>query len=106
MNIFLAVWTLEDLVSSVGSIDRGAAIKAPSTWVDYGVLREDSENTFILLEKAEGDGGHEHGPTREARVLGSFCFFSSLYSFRKGRSACLLLFFFISGKIVLIILPI
>ena len=98
---------MEDLVSSVGSIDRGAAIKAPSTWVDYGVLREDSENTFILLEKAEGDGGHEHGPTREARVLGSFCFFSSsLYSFRKGRSACLLLFFFISGKIMLIILPI
>jgi len=66
-----SVWTLEDLISSIGSIDRGAAIKALSTWVDYGVLREDPENTFILLEKAEGDDGHEHGPPREARVLAS-----------------------------------
>ena len=34
----LAVWTLEELTSSVGSIDRGAAIKALSTWVDRGYL--------------------------------------------------------------------
>jgi hypothetical protein len=67
----LAVWTLEDLISSVGSIDRGAAIKALSTWVDHGVLKEDPENTFILLEKAE-EGDPDVGMTREARVLGSF----------------------------------
>ena len=66
----LAIWTLEDLISSVGSIDRGAAIKALSTWVDHGVLKEDPENTFILLEKAEGDS--DVGMTRQARVLGSF----------------------------------
>jgi hypothetical protein len=65
----LAVWTLEDLISSVGSIDRGAAIKALSTWVDHGVLKEDPENTFILLEKAE-EGDPDVG--REARVLGSY----------------------------------
>ena len=80
MHVFfypLAVWTLEDLISSVGSIDRGAAIKALSTWVDHGVLKEDPENTFILLEKAEGDP--DVGMTREARVLGSF---SSLVLFK------------------------
>ena len=73
MNIFsypLAVWTLEDLISSVGSIDRGAAIKALSTWVDHGVLKEDPENTFILLEKAE-EGNPDVGMNRETRVLGS-----------------------------------
>jgi len=61
-----SVWTLEDLTSSVGSIDRGAAIKALSTWVDHGVLKEDPENTFILLEKAE-EGDPDVG--REARVF-------------------------------------
>ena len=71
LTSFLDVWTLEDLISSVGSIDRGAAIKALSTWVDHGVLKEDPENTFILLEKAEGDSNA--GMTREARVLGWFC---------------------------------
>jgi anaphase-promoting complex subunit 2 len=65
---------LEDLISSVGSIDRGAAIKALSTWVDHGVLKEDPENTFILLEKAE-EGGSDAGMSREARVLGRFCSF-------------------------------
>ncbi|KAF8899488.1 hypothetical protein CPB84DRAFT_1780406 [Gymnopilus junonius] len=43
---FSAVWTLDDLVGSgaVGSIDRNAALRALSTWVDHGVLREDPEN--------------------------------------------------------------
>ncbi|KAF8812048.1 hypothetical protein BYT27DRAFT_6431262 [Phlegmacium glaucopus] len=65
-----ALWTLEELISSVGSIDRGAAIKALATWVDHGVLKEDPENTFILLEKAEGGLDAEGGRilTRDARV--------------------------------------
>ena len=69
LSYHLAVWTLEDLISSVGSIDRVAAIKALSTWVDHGVLKEDPENTFILLEKAE-----ERDPdvNREPRALGSY----------------------------------
>ncbi|PPQ79767.1 hypothetical protein CVT25_003320 [Psilocybe cyanescens] len=47
------VWILDDLISSVGSVDRSSAIKALSTWVDHGVLKEDPENTFRLLERAE-----------------------------------------------------
>ena len=38
--------------------------------MDHGVLKEDPENTFILLEKAEGDS--DISMTRQARVLGSF----------------------------------
>ena len=67
---------MEDLISSVGSIDRGAALKALSTWVDHGVLKEDPENMFILLETAEE--GSDVDMTREARVLGLFYSFLML----------------------------
>ena len=49
----LGVWTLDELTSRVGSIDRSAALKALVTWVDMGVLKEDGENTFRLLELTE-----------------------------------------------------
>ncbi|KII90894.1 hypothetical protein PLICRDRAFT_137424 [Plicaturopsis crispa FD-325 SS-3] len=48
-----SVWTVSELVSRVGSVDNIAALKALSTWVDLGVLKEDSEDTFRLLEVAE-----------------------------------------------------
>lgn len=73
---FLAVWTLEDLIATVGSIDRGAAIRALSTWVDHGVLKEDPENTFILLEKAEaGLDAEGRGLTRALGSPFSFVLF-------------------------------
>jgi anaphase-promoting complex subunit 2 len=48
------VWTMDELTSRVGPVDKGAALKALVTWVDLGVLKEDKENTFTLLEIAEG----------------------------------------------------
>jgi anaphase-promoting complex subunit 2 len=50
------VWTLDELIAGVGSVTRSAAIRALSTWVDRGVLKEDPENTFILLEREEVGG--------------------------------------------------
>jgi anaphase-promoting complex subunit 2 len=47
------VWTLDELTSRVGSVDRSAALKALVTWVDMGILKEDVENTFRLLEVKE-----------------------------------------------------
>lgn len=47
------VWTMDELVAGVGNVDRIAALKALTTWVDLGVLKEDTENTFRLLEVAE-----------------------------------------------------
>ena len=42
-----------ELIEAVGNIDRSAALKALITWVDLGVLKEDTEDTFRLLEVAE-----------------------------------------------------
>ncbi|KAJ3907968.1 hypothetical protein F5879DRAFT_939513 [Lentinula edodes] len=48
------VWTMDALIAQVGSsVDRTAALKALLTWVDLGVLKEQTENTFKLLEVAE-----------------------------------------------------
>jgi anaphase-promoting complex subunit 2 len=44
---------MDELIASVGAVDRTAALKALLTWVDKGVLKEDSENVFRLLEVAE-----------------------------------------------------
>ncbi|KAF7986975.1 hypothetical protein HWV62_33 [Athelia sp. TMB] len=48
-----SVWTVDDLIPRVGSVDRSSALKALETWVDLGVLKEDVENSFRLLEIAE-----------------------------------------------------
>jgi len=48
-----AIWKLDDLVKAAGSLNRGVVIKALATWVELGVLKEDPENTFVLLESEE-----------------------------------------------------
>lgn len=48
-----AVWLFDDLVKATGSLNRGVVIKGLATWVDLGVLKEDPENTFVLLEHEE-----------------------------------------------------
>ena len=44
---------MDELIEAVGSVDRSAALKALISWVDLGVLKEDVEDTFRLLELAE-----------------------------------------------------
>ncbi|KAJ6453076.1 hypothetical protein C8R45DRAFT_1056934 [Mycena sanguinolenta] len=44
------------LIEGVGAVDRTAALKALITWIDLGVLKEDEENTFRLLEVTEEAG--------------------------------------------------
>jgi anaphase-promoting complex subunit 2 len=44
---------MDELIEGVGAVDRTAALKALITWIDLGVLKEDEENTFRLLEVAE-----------------------------------------------------
>jgi anaphase-promoting complex subunit 2 len=48
-----AIWTVNDLIAAVGSVGRSAALKALLMWVDHGVLKEDQEGIFRLLETAE-----------------------------------------------------
>ena len=52
----IGVWTINELIAGVGSVDRTAAVKALLTWVDLGVLKEDGD-TFRLLEVAEEQSG-------------------------------------------------
>jgi len=47
------IWTVDELIAGVGSVGRSAALKALLTWIDLGVLKEDAEGTFRLLEIAE-----------------------------------------------------
>ena len=46
-------WTVDELISRVGTVNRIAALKSLATWVDMRVLREESENVFKLLSVAE-----------------------------------------------------
>ena len=40
-------------MKAAGSLSRVVVIKGLATWVDLGVLKEDPENTFVLLEREE-----------------------------------------------------
>lgn len=52
-SLLIDKWTLEELITEVGDMDRGAAFEALVTWVNMGVLKEDSESMFGLLQRAE-----------------------------------------------------
>ena len=57
-------WTVDELVSAVGSIDRAAAIKALTTWVDLGVLKDEGGSLYRLLEVAEDGSATSSGVPR------------------------------------------
>jgi len=68
---FLGTWTIDQLIEGVGSADRSAALKALLTWVDLGVLKEDQEGVFRLLEVAEEA---TTGPSHHTRAGNYSCF--------------------------------
>lgn len=64
---------MDALIAQVGSsVDRTAALKALLTWVDLGVLKEQTENTFKLLEVAETVATGAREPRGGERMF--FCF--------------------------------
>ena len=46
-------WSVPDLIAKLGTIERPAAIKALTTWIELGVLKEDSVDHYRLLKTAE-----------------------------------------------------
>ena len=46
-------WTVSDIVVKVGLIERSQAVKALTTWVELGVLKEDSPDHYRLLKTAQ-----------------------------------------------------
>lgn len=47
------MWTVAELIAKIGSIERPAALKALTTWVELGVLKEDTPDHYRLLKVAE-----------------------------------------------------
>lgn len=72
-NDATALWSMDELITAVGSIDRAAALKALLTWVDLGVLKEDTENTFRLLETAEEPSSGTRETTRAGTSFSPLC---------------------------------
>lgn len=60
---------MDELIAGVGSVDKAAALKALLTWVDLGVLKEDGEGTFRLLEVAEEPSPADSSYTRAGQFL-------------------------------------
>jgi len=62
----------------VGDIDWSAAFKALVTWVNLGVLKENPENMFVLLERVEDVSGKR---TPEEWGVSAGTFWLPTYSF-------------------------
>lgn len=54
------IWTVDELILRVGSVDRTSALKALLAWVDRGVLQEDKDDTFKLLEEVDASQPEPH----------------------------------------------
>lgn len=43
-------WQVDDILSRIGVVEKGVAIKALSAWVERGVLKDVEGGKYILLE--------------------------------------------------------
>ncbi|GJJ13406.1 hypothetical protein Clacol_007660 [Clathrus columnatus] len=48
------IWTVNELVPQLGSVEQAPVVKALNVWVDKGVLTEESEAQYRLLEVSQG----------------------------------------------------
>ena len=71
-SLWVDKWTLGELIAGVGDIDRSAAFKALVTWVNMGVLKENPENMFVLLGRAEEDVSGKMTPEEWGVSVGTF----------------------------------
>ena len=55
-QFYADTWTVPDLIAKIGAIERPAALKALATWVELGVLKEDTPDCYRLLKVAEAAG--------------------------------------------------
>ncbi|CDO77135.1 hypothetical protein BN946_scf184657.g10 [Trametes cinnabarina] len=62
-------WTVEQLVVELKSVEKTAILKALTTWVDFGVLKEEDADRYKLLEIAEAAPSGPKAPSRQAPVV-------------------------------------
>ncbi|OSX59891.1 hypothetical protein POSPLADRAFT_1149567 [Postia placenta MAD-698-R-SB12] len=65
------LWTVDELIARVGSVDRTSALRALMTWAEMGVLKEDGDNRYRLLEVAEdgSSSGSRPAPPKPAQII-------------------------------------
>ncbi|KAI8971172.1 ubiquitin-protein ligase [Trametes punicea] len=57
-------WTIDELVAEFKSVEKTAIVKALTTWIDLGVLKDEDENRYRLLEIAEATRSGSKVPAR------------------------------------------
>lgn len=80
---FSDTWTVDEIISQLGSIDHAPTVKALNVWVAKGVLSEEVETQYRLLETSQNSSNESIRPMGTSYVL-------SLVSrltrkFRRGR---------------------
>ncbi|EIW59111.1 ubiquitin-protein ligase [Trametes versicolor FP-101664 SS1] len=60
------IWTVDELVAELKSVEKTAIVKALTTWLDLGVLKEEDEDRYKLLEIAEALPSGQKAATRAA----------------------------------------
>ncbi|KIJ53213.1 hypothetical protein M422DRAFT_222616 [Sphaerobolus stellatus SS14] len=58
-------WTVDDILPRLGSVDLAPSVKALNAWADKGVLVEESEACYKLLEVASEDAGEREYTRRQ-----------------------------------------
>ncbi|KAI0822342.1 ubiquitin-protein ligase [Trametes gibbosa] len=62
-------WMVDDLVAELKSVEKIAIVKALTTWLDLGVLKEDDHERYKLLEVAEAVPSGSRPIARPAAVI-------------------------------------
>ncbi|KAH9891559.1 ubiquitin-protein ligase [Cubamyces lactineus] len=62
-------WTVDELVAELQSVEKAAILKSLTTWIDLGVLKEEAESRYKLLEIAEAAPSGSKAPARSVPVV-------------------------------------
>lgn len=58
-------WVVAELIERLGgSVDRGATVKALGTWIDLGVVKDEGDDMYRLLNTAEEGDQASRGAVR------------------------------------------
>lgn len=60
---------MDELVAELKSVEKTAIVKALTTWLDLGVLKEEEEDRYKLLEIAEALPSGQKAATRAGMPL-------------------------------------
>lgn len=62
------VWTVDEIIARVSKVDRAMIIRALGTWLDHGVVKDEGQETFRLLNVSDAANGTSQPASRPAIV--------------------------------------